>query len=230
MAQRPRLWIALGLVVSAVLAGGAGVALVKASDDKGATTAAPTAAPVVTPSVTPAATPSAEPTPTPELVATLTATPSPSATAVATASSVRKYPYPKPTRGYAALFYRATNTPGTGTTDTTFTLTIKASDGDGSITFGGLTWGDGSSEAAEPVPGPCSPRPSPTTQPPPYQPDPDSRVLSYHHRYVAAGNFNVLTTVNSGNPTCRPHGAPSESQTVKLAVHVSPVATTSPTP
>ena len=141
---------------------------------------------------------------------------------------MKRYPYPAPTRAYDALHYTATMRPGGGTTDTTFTLTISATDGDGDITFGGLTWGDGQSVSPEAVPQHCPVYPSPTAAPGPYKPQPDKETFVYRHRYAASGDYQILITVNSGNNSCRPHGPARESQTVRLSVHVSPSESPAP--
>ena len=234
---RSRLLVVLAFLVSAGLVGGAAVALVKASDDKGSTRAAPTAAPLVTPSPTPSPTPSETPSPvaTPTQSATPTATPS--ATTSTTASPTAKatgaatfYAYPKPTAAYKGLYVTATSSSGEGDTLDTFRLTVDANDGDGAITFGGLTWGDGTSVAAQSVPGSCPPRPSPTTRPGAYQPAADAKHFAYTHQYSAPGSYTINITVNSGNTTCRPHGPASETSTVKLTIKINPVQTASPAP
>lgn len=239
---RSRVLLGVAFLVSAGLVGGAAVAFIDASDDKGSSPSAASASP--TASATPEPTLSPTPSPTPEVTLTPTPTPTPSVSASAAASprasasasprvtattTSKKYPYPKPTRAYDPLHYTATNNPGSGTTETTFTLTIKATDGDGDITFGGLNWGDGSTIGAEAIPDHCQAYPSPTAQPGPYQPKSSARTFTYKHKYAAAKTYRVLITVNSGNNACRPHGPSRESQTVELDVRVYPAPSPTPT-
>ncbi len=223
---RPRLYVGLAFVVAAGLAGGAAVALVRATAGHGSP---PASALAGSPSATPSGTTAAQPTPAPTPLATAgpSATPTPHATPSASPAAVRTYPYPKPARAYDALFFEATSAPQDNTTETV--LTIKARDGDGDITFGGLTWGDGTSVAAEAQPTHCPPYPSPTAAPGPYQPKPSSRTLIFRHRYNSAGPFSLLFTVRSGNSTCRPNGPAAESQSGELRLVFSTPATPTPT-
>jgi hypothetical protein len=118
------------------------------------------------------------------------------------------------------------------TVTTTATVSITASDGDGDITFGGLTWGDGSSMGPEVVPGHCPAYPSPTSAPGAYQPHADRRTFTFSHTYPSDQDYTINLTVRSGNDECRPNGPTAESRSAALGVrfaHDAPSPTPSPT-
>jgi hypothetical protein len=143
---------------------------------------------------------------------------------------VRTYAYPKPTRGYDSLyFFNVMSTPDqNGATGTT--LTVDARDGDGDVTFGGLTWGDGSSVAAEAVPSHCPAYPSPTAAPGPYQPKPTTRKVTFHHKFAGLGPYTMWVTMKSGNSSCRPNGPGPESQRISISVRFNAAPTPEATP
>lgn len=241
MAQ-PRVLVGGSLLLSLVLAGGAAVALTSATGDPGSTTAAPSPAAVVpsaTPSSSPAPAPTAAPTPvatpSPSAVATsaapaASASPSAAASAAASPSATRsaapvtRYAYPKPTRQYTSLYISKIEfqPSGSGTTADDNALTVRAVDGDGTIRLGQIAWGDGTLTQGAAAPGPCAPKPSPTTRPGPYQPHGDDRTFVKHHRYTTAGTYKISVTVSSGNADCRPNGPASETVTLDLTVTVEP--------
>jgi hypothetical protein len=234
--------VVVALLVSAGLAGGAAYALVNASDDKGTTTAtgqplpgATSAAPVETPAGVPLVFPTDEPTPTPAPTPTPTASPTPTPTPAtspsaspkpaATSATVTRYPYPSNPGTAAGLRFTASSQARGYTTTTD--VTITASDGDGDITFGGLTWGDGTSMGPEAVPAHCLAYPSPTSAPGAYQPHGDKRTFTYSHTYPTGQDYTINLTVRSGNDECRPNGPAAESRSAALTVHF---AGASPTP
>lgn len=233
--------LGVALVVSAGLAGGAAYALVNAADDQGTTTAtgqplpgfgpSPSQAPVVlptdaaTPTAAATATPRATPTASPTLSPRTSPSPSASQKPAATTATVSRYPYPA-NPGTAAGLRLTAKSQAQGYSTTTV-LTITATDGDGNITFGGLTWGDGTSVGPEAVPGHCPAYPSPTAAPGPYQPRGDERTFTYSHTYPTDQDYTINLTVKSGNDTCRPHGPTPESRSAALRVHF---AGPSPTP
>lgn len=219
--------VGVALLASAGLAGGAAYALVNVSDDKGTTTATGEPLPgptVATPVVTPAV-PTFEPTPS--LSPTPSAGPSPTASPKPSATSVRvtRYPHPSNPGTAAGLKFTAASQPQGYSTTTV--ITITATDGDGDITFGGLTWGDGTSMGPEPAPGRCPAYPSPTAAPGPYQPHVGKRSFRYSHTYPTGQDYTINLTVRSGNEQCRPHGPAAESRSAALKVHF---AGPSPTP
>ena len=229
--------IGLALLVSAGLAGGAAYALINASDDRGTTTATGSplagstpAVPVQTPSLQPAL-PTSTATPTPAVTPSTTPTPapsgSPSASPRPSRSSVAVTRYPYPANPGTAAGLRFTASSQAEGYSTTTVITIMATDGDGDITFGGLTWGDGNAEAPEAVPGTCPAYPSPTAAPGPYQPHSGKRTFTYRHTYTTDQDYTINLTVKSGNDTCRPHGPAAESRSAALTVHF---AGPSPTP
>jgi hypothetical protein len=231
VSAHPRLFVGLAVVAAAGLAGGAAVALVNAGDDSAVTASAAAPTPAATSSVTPSPTPAPELTPTaaPTPSATPAATPSATASASASASaraSATRYAFPVPTRQYDGLRFTATNQVQGATTVTV--LTITATDGDGEISFGGLTWGDGSSAPAEAGPGRCPVTPSPTAAPGPYAPHATKRTLTLRHTYPSKQPVSITVTMRSANTTCRPNGPKAEAQTLTLPVTFA--ADPTPTP
>lgn len=215
---RPYLFVGIAIVLSAGLCAGAALAFVNASNGGPSTASVPL--PTPTPTMTPPQTPTPRPTPTPSATAKASASPSARPTASPPGTGVRTYAYPKPTRSYDSLRFRAASTSGSGTSATLVTVTVAAKDGDGDITFGGLTWGDGTAEPAEAVADHCPSYPSPTAAPGPYQPKPSSRTFTRQHRYAATGTYPARVSVRSGNTSCRPNGPGPEAQTVTFTVHV----------
>jgi hypothetical protein len=226
--------VGIALLVSAGLAGGAAYALVDVSDDKGTTTATGSplvgstpAAPVETPSAPPVVLPTATATPAVRPTPSLSASPSPSSSPKPsrTSTAVTRYPFPSNPGTAAGLRFTASSQAQGYSTTTT--ITITATDGDGDITFGGLTWGDGTSMGPEAVPGTCPAYPSPTAAPGRYQPRGDKRTFTYSHTYATDQDYTINLTVKSGNDACRPHGPAAESRSAALRVHF---AGPSPTP
>lgn len=238
MAHNPRLLGGLAVLVSAGLVAGATVAYVNAGDEDPsravdvpvAAGASPTAEPVPTeapteaPSATPSATTTASPTAAP--TASAAASPSPSRTGSSTT-----YPYPKPTRTYDGLRLSATMNPGDGYTTTRFTMSVTASDGDGTIYLKSISWGDGTT-TTEPNPQSCKSYPPLTSPPGAYQPQADDYKRSFPHTYKAEGDYKVVVTVASVNKDCRPNGPRTEERTAVFdganSVTISP--SPSPTP
>jgi hypothetical protein len=229
----------VGLVVSAGLAGGAAYALVQVTDDDTRSTAAatqPTPA-ALTPTPTPTASPTPSPTPAPVVTVTPTASPGAVPTATPTprpTGPVRTYAYPKPTTSYQGLSLSATIDPGNGDTTDVFSVTVKATDGDGRTYFAGLDWGDGTTVAADPSPRRCASYPPLTSPPGPYRPQPDARTFGpYRHRFTRGGTYTVTVRVSSVNADCRPNGPQAETSAAvfeKVQVFVPSSAQPSPTP
>ena len=239
--DKPKVVLGVALVVAAGLATGAGVVFSNAGD--GTTSRA--VSPVVTPAPTqtadvPTSAPSAEvtATATPEATPSATATPTATATASATPSAsvspgTTTYAYPRPGKKYDGLVLRGTLDPGNGSTDTTFHLTIKGSDGDGTVRFFGVTYGDGASEPAEADPTRCKSYPPLTSPPGAYTPEPSARTYSFTHRYTRPGRYTLTMHLVSVNADCKPHGPARETRDAAFTVTVivpAPVPTATPTP
>jgi hypothetical protein len=221
MAGRPRLLAGLAVLVAAGLAAGAAYALIQAASDSTPTAQA-------TPSVEPVVTPSESPTPVPTTVtptATTSATATPTSTAtVSTSPTPRRYPYPSPTKGYRGLALTASMNTPRGTVGQTFTLQGHATDGDGTVFVTSVDWGDGTVDGGEPSPSSCPAYPSPSANPGPYRPEPDSRSFARTHAYANPGDYKVVVTVRSVNADCHPHGPIPETLSLAFAganrVHV----------
>lgn len=234
--DNPKAVLGVAFIVAAGLAGGAGVIYVNAGDD---TTSVATS-PVVTPA--PSQTVQVPTTaPTPDVTASASASATPTATATATASAsatpsptlspgTKTYPYPRPTQGYEGLILRGTLNPGGGTTATVFHLTLRGTDGDGTIGFNGLTYGDGAGEAAAPHRVGCRNYPPLTSPPGAYQPEPDSQTYTFRHRYTAAGTYTLTMHLTSSNADCKPHGPKSEARDAQFTVVVAVAPPVTPTP
>ncbi len=251
--DKPKVAVGVAFVVAAGLATGAGVVFANAGSDTTTvatsptvtaaptqTTDVPTTAPSVdvtaTPDATPTATVSATPTPTPTTTASASATPSASAS-----PGTKTFAYPRPSKQYEGLILRGTLDPGNGTTDTTFNLTIKGSDGDGKVRFAGLTYGDGTSEPAQADPTRCKSYPPLTSPAPAYEPAPSAQTYSFRHRYTRPGRYTLTMHLTSNNADCKPNGPAKEARQAVFTVLVTvappapsatptPAATPSPTP
>jgi hypothetical protein len=126
-----------------------------------------------------------------------------------------RYPYPKPTTTYAGLALNAGVDPQTGSVGTVFTLSARATDGDGSIYLVGIDWdGNGTFTDGEADPTRCKSFPSPSTKPGPYQPAPGDRSFTRRHKYTQAGIYTVTIRVRSVNADCRPYGPKAEVQQI----------------
>ena len=227
---RPRAWLVVALLLSAGLAVGAAVALVDARDDNPAPVRVSEPSPSPTVSPTPEMTPTPEAAAAPEISPTATASaasttsaPPPSATA---STSTKTYAYPRPSGSSDPLVLSATLNPGGGPSDTNFELTVKGTDGDGTVYFGGLTWGDGASVAAQSSPQRCKSYPPLTSPPGAYQPEPDKKTFVYHHVFPHAGRYVIKVTISSVNADCKPHGPQPETRSVELPVTVTQAAPT----
>lgn len=241
MAHNPRLLGGLAVLAASGLVAVATVAYVNAGDET------PTKAVdvPVTPGVAPTLSPLPSDTPSPSETPSATAAPSASASATPTAtasaspspsssSSGTTYAYPRPTRSYEGLRLSATMNPGDGYTTTTFSMSVTASDGDGTIYLQSIEWGDGT-KTTEPNPQACKSYPPLTSPPGAYDPQDDSYQKSFKHKYAAKGNYVVTVTVASVNKDCRPHGPATETRTARFdgsnSVTVSePEASPSPSP
>lgn len=221
----------IAVLVAAGLTGGAAYALLEATDDGNAVG---TAVALPTPSLSqaPVATPTPEVTPTPDATVAPTGAPSPTATPTATPSAratasptprtstaaAKTYPYPRPTDKRGGMYLSSTIDPGNGTTETVFGVSAKASDGDGTLYFAGLDWGDGTKVPSDPNPQKCKSYPSPTSPPPPYKAQPDTYertpANAFRHTYAKPGNYTVVIRVSSVNADCRPYGPSAETLTV----------------
>ncbi|MCU1622143.1 MAG: hypothetical protein JWL79_988 [Frankiales bacterium] len=210
MAGRARLLAGLAVLVAAGLAGGGAYALSQATGDSTPTAqTTPSAEPVVTPSESPAPVPTtATPTSTPTSTVSATATATPT---VSTSPTPRRYPYPSPTKGYRGLALTASMNTPRGTVGQSFTLQGHATDGDGTIFVTSVDWGDGTVDGGEPSPTSCPAYPSPSANPGPYQPEPDSRSFARSHAYANPGDYKVVVTVRSVNADCHPHGPIAET-------------------
>ncbi|MCU1601737.1 MAG: hypothetical protein JWO22_2446 [Frankiales bacterium] len=235
MAGRARLLAGLAVVISGTLAGTAAYALNDATQG-GAPTALPvaSAAPTETATPEPTESPTPEPTPTPSptpsRAASPTPTPSPTASpkprvTVSSSPTPRHYPYPAPTTTYDRLALSAGMNPQSADAGTVFTLEATATDGDGSIFLTDIDWGDGSHDSGEASPRSCPAYPSPTSNPGPYQPEPDHRSFSRSHVYANAGTYSPTISVRSINADCRPNGPGTETTSVAFtgskAIHVT---------
>ena len=246
MAHNPRLLGGLAVLASSALVAVATVAYVNAGDESPSKAVDVPVAPGVVPTPTPVATFSPSETPSASASATATAAPtaSPSATASASASaspsktaSSGTYAYPKPTRTYDGLRLSATMNPGDGYTTTRFSMSVTASDGDGTVYLQSIDWGDGT-KTSEANPQACKSYPPLTSPPGAYQPQADSYKRSFPHTYRNAGNYTVTVTVASVNKDCRPNGPAREDRVARFdganAVTVTPpppsTPTASPTP
>lgn len=224
----PRAFAVLAVLLAGGLLAGSAVAYVEAGDGDGTTKAV---APVV-----PTATPTTEPTPEPTETATVvptpvattpaptaSPTPSPSATTsptpVATSTGTRTYAYPKPTRVYDGLTLSATLNHADGDTATVFSFDLSATDGDGTIYFDGIDWGDGTRTPAAASPQRCKSYPPLTSPPGPYRAEPDSYRSNgqYTHRYTRTGDYQVTVRVSSVNADCRPNGPAKETRTATFS-------------
>ena len=218
----------LALVIAAVLAAGAAFALVNAGDDSGPRLTLPTLSPTPTDtaSATPSATPTATATPSATATASPTATSKPTATAKPSATSTsgsHTYAYPKPTHTYAGLELTIHSPSNNEPPGSDFVLTAKATDGDGTIFFNGMSWGDGSTEPAQANPQHCKSYPQPPTSPQgSYQPQSDSKTFTFHHRYLVGGRDYVITVkVASVNVDCRPNGPKRQDTLLRVRIHVT---------
>ena len=197
--MRTRAFLVVALLVSTGLVGGAGYALVTARDDQGSdTNAGASTSPTTSP--TPEASPGVTVSPTPDVTVSPTAGASASASASATASatatsSSKTYDYPR-SPGYSGLVLTVTNNPGSGPVGTNFELTVKGHDGDGTIYFGGLTWGDGTSVSPDASPQHCKSYPPLTSPPGAYQPQPDDLKNVYHHRFLTPGHYVITVSIS----------------------------------
>jgi hypothetical protein len=238
--DKPKVVLGAAFVLAAGLAVGAGIVFANAGDDTTSRATSPlvTPAPTSTASV-PTPEPSVEVTATAEPTPTATATASASATATASASATPSatgspgttYAYPKPSRQYDGLALRATLDPGNGTTDTVFHLTIKGSDGDGTVRFTGLTYGDNTREPAQADPTRCKSYPPLTSPPGAYQPEPSARTYAFTHRYARPGRYTLTMHLASVNADCKPHGPVAETRDAAFTVIVTvPAPVPSPTP
>lgn len=229
---RSRVFLILALAIAALLAAGTAAALIQSGDAE--PVVLPTAAPIST--ATPTPTPS--PTATPSSTATPSATPSPTSTATGGSttggssgsgggtttggSSTHTYAYPKPPKGgYDGLRLKVTVDPGSGPLGTVFKVTATGTDGDGTIYFNGLSWGDGTGEPAQKSPQRCKSYPPPTSPPGAYQPDPDKKDYSFSHRYLAPGKYTITVKIASVNETCKPNGPATQYQTVQVPITVT---------
>lgn len=220
---RTRVFLLLALAIAAVLAAGSAFALINADDEPALTlpTAAPTtslsplATPSPTASPTPSATPTATPTSSPTPTATRTATPTSSPTAVKT------YAYPSPSHRYDSLRMSGTLSQGLATVGTNIELTVNATDGDGTIYLTQLSWGDGTSDPAQPSPRHCKSWPTLHSPPGAYRPEPDTFKAVAHHRWVTPGDYTVTVTVTSVNADCKPHGPATERATVQIPIRIT---------
>jgi hypothetical protein len=213
MAARARLLAGLAVVVAGGLAAGAAYALDNATGDGTPTALASPEAPptpVETPGESASPTPAAAPSPTVTPSATPTRTPTATRSASASPTAVRRYAYPGPTKTYAGLSLTAQLDPQSGSAGQTFSLQGHATDGDGTIFVTSVDWGDGKVDGGEAIPDSCPAYPSPTANPGPYQPAPDSRTFTRSHVYTSAGDYRVVVTVTSVNADCRPHGPKAE--------------------
>lgn len=234
---QPRVVVMVALVLSAGLAGGGAVAFVNAGDDPATKAISPILPNIAIPSPSVTSTPVPTPTPTP----TQTQTPSPSPTASArvtatptaspTAGTTKTYTYPKATTLYDGMALSATINHDRGTTATKFAITLKATDGDGTIYFDGIDWGDGSSLAGTGNPRKCGTYPTPTAQPGPYKPQSSTyertSANAFTHTYSTAGDYKITVTVSSVNADCRPNGPEAET---RVAVFPKVPVTQSPAP
>jgi hypothetical protein len=226
---RSRVFLLLALAIAAVLAAGSAVALIRAGD--GEPVVLPTSIP--SSSATPSATPTGTPTPTADPSAGPTATSGSTATPTSTAGTSGgtsggstggsgTYAYPKPPKGgYEGLRLKVTVDPGSGPVGTEFKLTAVGNDGDGTIYFNGLTWGDGTSEPAQSNPQRCKSYPPLKSPPGAYEPDPDSKTYRFSHRYLAPGRYTITVRVASVNETCKPNGPATQYQTVQVPITVT---------
>lgn len=148
LTARGRVAVVVAFVLSAGLASGAAVALVKASDEErtpGRTLPRvnPTLVPPseqATPATTAAPTPSAAPTATAAPTASATAGPSSGPTPSASSS-----PKPRPAQGATYLSAKADLVP---LSQHAFKLVIRATDGDDPVVLSSVTWGDGETAAS----------------------------------------------------------------------------------
>lgn len=234
--DKPKVALAGALVVALGLTGGAVAVFLNAGND-GTTvatnptiTASPSASPTPEPTTEPTAEASATATPTAS--ASATTTPTASASASPTASATGTFPYAKPSKTYDGLVLTSTISNSSGTTATTFRMTqLKATDGDGTIYFDSILWGDGTSTAGTGSPQKCKTYPPLTAPAPAYQPQPDSYLSSnqYSHRYKSPGTYRIVVKVSSVNVDCRPNGPKTESS-VNIFPPVLVTAAPSPSP
>lgn len=242
----PRLWLVLAFVVAAALCAIAAVSAVALVNNRDNTSKAAGAGPIRSPlpTATGAPTPTASPSPstpkpspspspsTPKATPSPTSTPAgkPSASAASVkAASKQNFGYPKPTSTYPGLVLRASLSEENGATTRPFMLTLKATDGDGNVAFNGVDWGDGEQAAAEPDPTRCKDAPTPTSQPPAYQPQPSERNGSFRHSYRTAGTYQLVVRAISRNGDCRPHGPRTENAETTFTVTVTAPPSPSPT-
>ena len=164
--------------------------------------------------------PGAMPTsPTPQLTLpppmttppTATPTPAPISPPAATTSahattSPRSWPFPVPTTTYAPLTVTSAISPTDGgTTQTSYTLSVRLRDGDGSAYVGDVTWGDGTAWHHAPIAMySCAVMPLPTKSPAPYSPSPSDVTVTMHHAWRVAGTYTVTVDATSGGNSCAP--------------------------
>jgi hypothetical protein len=226
---KSRVFLLLALAIAALLATASAVAFTQSGDDE-PDVALPTAAPTTseTPSATPSPTSTLTPEPSPAATATATATTTATADPSAaptrrptTGPSTRTFAYPKPSQSYERLKVRVTANPGSGDQGTVFEIVSAAEDGDGTIYFSGLTWGDGASERSQPSPRKCKSYPPLTSPPGAYQPDPDKKTYTFSHRYTEPGTYKVVVTITSVNADCRPNGPANDVVKVEIPITVT---------
>lgn len=227
------------LLVAALLAGLSGYALTNAGDEGSPQLTLPTAGPSPTLSSTPKATPSTTPSPTatasPAPTETSTSTHRPTATPHSTRTSSGgsgTYAYPKPSRRYDGLRLTGQFTGKNVTVGDPYKVSAVATDGDGTIYFTGLDWGDGSKVPGQASPQHCKSYPPLHSPPGPYQPQPDKKNFGpFNHTYVTPGTYTIIVKVASVNADCRPNGPKPEATSVALKVTVTaPAPSPSPAP
>lgn len=206
----------MAVLVAAGLAGGAGYALNRVTHNQSADAlVAPPQLPTATPSLT--ASPTLSPTPRPVVTrASPTPSPTPSPTASPTPSPTppRTYAYPSSGRPYAGLTLSAKLAPRSGNVRTAFAVRISgARDGDGTVWFDRVDWGDGTVTTGRGDPTRCRSWPPLTSPPGPYRPEPDAAAFGpFTHRYPV-GVYTVTVRVRSSNGDCKPHGPSAEVAT-----------------
>lgn len=199
--MRGRVLVVSAFVLAAALCAGAAVALVLAASDDTSpralgspspTSAVPTATPTPAPTTT-ALTVSPTPSASPVVTASPTATPSRSASPTASPSPRRTATSrPSPTQSVAEGLSAKAGTPG-GYANEPLELTAHATDGDGTIYFQSLDWGDGSDLVEGPDRGAaCDPAAiSPA----------DCRDFAWSHTYTDPGTYIVTIGFVSGDET-----------------------------
>jgi hypothetical protein len=124
---------------------------------------------------------------------------------------------------YAPLSGTYTLSPGAGSTQTPFTLTIEGRDGDGRAQVDQVIWGDG--DRFRPNPGPAygaCPMPSPTPAGRPYKPKPSSSTVSYGHAWRHPGTYRVTVQLISYPWPCTSSTAATQRTEGHLVVRIAP--------